>query len=81
MPEALIERISQHLLERAVGPVTIGGFPAARRPSQRDPVGCPVAGAPPSGIDESFQVVNGMPVNAFPIPRRQRRHPAQNVGR
>ena len=27
MPEALVERISQHLLERAVGPVTIGGFP------------------------------------------------------
>src|SRR5438105_4778705 len=78
MPEALVQRIGQHPLKRAVRPVTIRCFPAPCSEPQRDPVRGSVAGSPPPlWVDEGFQVVDWMPVKAFPVsryPRRQMRN-------
>src|ERR1017187_4977708 len=70
----------QHLFDRPVRPMRLVVFTAPRGSSQHYPVRRPITGPAESfRVDEGFQKIDRVPVDAFPILRDLPGHAAQDV--
>ena len=75
-----MQRKPQYLFNGAVRAIGVIVFAAAGRVPQQHPVGCAVAGPAESfRVDESFQVIDRVPVEALPILRDPAGHATQDV--
>src|ERR1035437_8870427 len=71
---------SQHLFDRPVRPMRLVVFTAPRGSSQHYPVRRPITGPAESfRVDEGFQKIDRVPVDAFPILRDLAGHAAEDV--
>ena len=68
LAKLLGERISQNLLARAVRLVSLTVFATSCGPSQKQPIGCAVAGTGKAlRVHKALQVVQRMGIELFPV--------------
>src|SRR6266516_172570 len=78
--EVLREGITEHFLQRAIGLLGMVILSTAGRQSERYPIRRTVSGAAePPGIHECFEIVDRMPIDAFPVQRQPACHTGENV--
>src|SRR5208337_5425410 len=82
LPKVRRERISQHFLDRPIGPLVGTVLPPAGRPPHHRPVGGAITGAAIAfRIDEGLQEIDRMSIYLLPVGSDAACHLTQNVRR